>query len=169
MLILLNFSMSHHHRSPTSSPHPTPTQKPPPLLPMRRFPITPTLPYTHHFPFTAVGRGRQALRKWPILVRTSFCTVPPGNGLWGLLNAPRSRWGGTRESLLSCLLLGADRSWRATMDFRPREAPFFGDYFFRFGPIAFKFSHTSFQPKRRFLSIWSVNKKSIIMVLVIAS
>ena len=30
------------------------------------------------------------------------------------------------------------------MDFRPREAPFFGDYFFRFGPIAFKFSHTSF-------------------------
>ena len=58
---------------------------------------------------------------------------------------------------------------RTTMDFRPREAPFFGDYFFRFGPIAFKFSHTSFQPKRRFLSIWSVNKKSIIRVLVIAS
>ena len=57
----------------------------------------------------------------------------------------------------------------STMDFRPREAPFFGDYFFRFGPIAFKFSHTSFQPKRRFLSIWSVNKKSIIRVLVIAS
>ena len=56
-----------------------------------------------------------------------------------------------------------------TMDFRPREAPFFGDYFFRFGPIAFKFSHTSFQPKRRFLSIWSVNKKLIIRVLVIAS
>ena len=57
----------------------------------------------------------------------------------------------------------------ATMDFRPREAPFFGDYFFRFGPIAFKFSHTSFQTKRRLLSIWSVNKKSIIRVLVIAS
>ena len=56
-----------------------------------------------------------------------------------------------------------------TMDFRPREAPFLGDNFFRFGPIAFKFSHTSFQPKRRFLSIWSVNKKSIIRVLVIAS
>ena len=46
---------------------------------------------------------------------------------------------------------------------------FFGDYFFRFGPTVFKFSHTSFQPKRRFLSIWSVNKKSIIRVLVIAS
>ena len=58
---------------------------------------------------------------------------------------------------------------QVTMDFRPREAPFFGDYFFRFGPIAFKFSHTSFQPKRRFLSIWSVNKKSIIRVAVIAS
>ena len=56
-----------------------------------------------------------------------------------------------------------------TMEFRPRESPFFGDYFFRFGPIVFKFSHTSFQPKRRFLSIWSVNKKSIIRVLVIAS
>ena len=55
------------------------------------------------------------------------------------------------------------------MDFRPREAPFFGDYFFRFGPIVFKFSHTSFQPMRRFLSIWSVNKKSIIRVLVITS
>ena len=56
-----------------------------------------------------------------------------------------------------------------TMDFRAREAPFFRDYFFRFGPIAFKFSHTSFQPKRQFLSIWSVNKKYIIRVLVIAS
>ena len=56
-----------------------------------------------------------------------------------------------------------------TMDLKPREAPFFGDYFLRFGPIALNFSHTSFQPKRRFLSIWSVNKKSIIRVLVIAS
>ena len=55
------------------------------------------------------------------------------------------------------------------MDFRSREALFFGDNFFRFGPIGSKFSHLSFQPKRRFLSIWSVNKKSIIRVLVIAS
>ena len=45
-----------------------------------------------------------------------------------------------------------------TMDFRPREALFFGDNFFRFGPIGSKFSHLTFQPKRRFLSIWSVNK-----------
>ena len=47
----------------------------------------------------------------------------------------------------------------STMDFRPRETPFFADSFFRFGPLAFKFSRTSFQLKRRFLSIWSVNKK----------
>ena len=46
---------------------------------------------------------------------------------------------------------------------------FFGDNFFRFGPIGPKFSHLTFQPKRRFLSIWSVNKKSIIKVLVITS
>ena len=46
-----------------------------------------------------------------------------------------------------------------TMNFRPREALFFGDNFFRFGPIGSKFSHLTFQPKRRFLSIWSVNKK----------
>ena len=45
-----------------------------------------------------------------------------------------------------------------TMDFRPREALFFGDNFFRFGPIGSKFSHLTFQPKRRFLSIWSVKK-----------
>ena len=57
----------------------------------------------------------------------------------------------------------------STMDFRPREALFFGDNFFRFGPIGSKISHLTFQPKRRFLSIWSVNKKSIIRVLVIAS
>ena len=57
----------------------------------------------------------------------------------------------------------------ATMDFRPREALFFGDNFFRFGPIGSKFLHLTFQPKRRFLSIWSVNKKPIIRVLVIAS
>ena len=56
-----------------------------------------------------------------------------------------------------------------TMDFRPREALFFGDNFFRFGPFGSKFSHLTFQPKRRFLSIWSVDKKSIIRVLVIAS
>ena len=48
---------------------------------------------------------------------------------------------------------------RTTMDFRPREALFFGDNFFRFGPIGSKFVHLTFQPKRRFLSIWSVNKK----------
>ena len=57
------------------------------------------------------------------------------------------------------MIVGTLVSDVVTMDFRPREAPFFGDYFFRFGPIAFKFSHTSFQPKRRFLSIWSVIKK----------
>ena len=56
-----------------------------------------------------------------------------------------------------------------TMNFRPREALFFGDNFLRFGPIGSKFSHLTFQTKRRFLSIWSVNKKSIIRVLVIAS
>ena len=56
-----------------------------------------------------------------------------------------------------------------TMDFRPREALFFGDNFFRFGPIGSKFLHLTFQPKRRFLSIWSVNKKTIIRVLVNAS
>ena len=64
---------------------------------------------------------------------------------------------------------GPCRSNAPTMDFRTRKSPVFGDYFFTFGPIVFKFSHTSFQPKRRFLSIWSVNKKSIIRVLVIAS
>ena len=74
-----------------------------------------------------------------------------------------------RLKFVFCRVLFLYNPRRATMDFRPREAPFFGDYFFRFGPIAFKFSHTSFQPKRRFLSIWSVNKKSIIRVLVIAS
>ena len=42
------------------------------------------------------------------------------------------------------------------MNFRPREDPFFGDNFFRFGLIAINFSHTSFQPKGRFLSIWSL-------------
>ena len=57
----------------------------------------------------------------------------------------------------------------ATMDFRPRETLFFGDNFFGFDPIGSKFSHHTFQPKRRFLSIWSVNKKSKIRVLVIAS
>ena len=55
------------------------------------------------------------------------------------------------------------------MDFRPCEALFFGDNFFRFGAIGSKFAHLTFQPKRRFLSIWPVNKKSIIRVLVIAS
>ena len=48
------------------------------------------------------------------------------------------------------------------LNFRPRETLFFGDNFFRFGPIGSKFSHITFQPKSRFLSIWSVNKKSII-------
>ena len=72
-------------------------------------------------------------------------------------------------NVLSLARAGTTLGKSTTMDFRPREAPFFGDYFFRFGPIAFKFSHISFQPKRRFLSIWSVNKKSIIRVLVIAS
>ena len=58
--------------------------------------------------------------------------------------------------------LNAYEAFLTTMDFRPREALFFGDNFFRFGPIGPKFSHLTFQPKRRFLSIWSVNKKPII-------
>ena len=70
----------------------------------------------------------------------------------------------SREENISSLGAALQHNLAPTMDFRPREAPFFGDYFFRLGPIAFKFSHTSFQPKRRFLSIWS-----IIRVLVIAS
>ena len=54
-----------------------------------------------------------------------------------------------------------------TMDFRPREALFFGDNFFRFGPIGSKFSHLTFQPKRRYPSIWSLNKISKFRVPVI--
>ena len=53
------------------------------------------------------------------------------------------------------------------MDFRPREALFFGDNFFRFGPIGSKFSHHPFQPKRRYPSIWSLNKISKFRVPVI--
>ena len=45
-----------------------------------------------------------------------------------------------------------------TMDFRPHEALFFGDNFFKLVTIGFKFSHHPFQPKRRYPSIWSLNK-----------
>ena len=45
-----------------------------------------------------------------------------------------------------------------TMDFRSREALFFGDNFFKLVTIGFKFSHHPFQPKRRYPSIWSLNK-----------
>ena len=34
-----------------------------------------------------------------------------------------------------------------TMDFRPREALFFADNFFKLVTIGFKFSHHPFQPK----------------------
>ena len=54
-----------------------------------------------------------------------------------------------------------------TMDFKPLEALFFGDIFFRFGPIGSKFSHLTFQPKRRYSSIWSLNKISKFSVPVI--
>ena len=54
-----------------------------------------------------------------------------------------------------------------TMDFRPREALFFGDNFFKIVTIGFKFSHHPFQPKRRYPSIWSLNKISKFRVLVI--
>ena len=47
-----------------------------------------------------------------------------------------------------------------TMDFRPREALFFGDNFFKLVTIGFKFSYHPFQPKRRYPSIWSLNKMS---------
>ena len=47
-----------------------------------------------------------------------------------------------------------------TMDFRPREALFFGDNFFKLVTIGFKFAHHPFQPKRRYPSIWSLNKIS---------
>ena len=56
---------------------------------------------------------------------------------------------------------------RCTMDFRPREALFFGDNFFRFGPIGSKFSHLTFQPKRRYPSMWSLSKISKFRVPVI--
>ena len=45
-----------------------------------------------------------------------------------------------------------------TMDFRPREALFFGDNFFKLVTNGFKFPHHPFQPKRRYPSIWSLNK-----------
>ena len=53
------------------------------------------------------------------------------------------------------------------MDFRPREALFFGDIFFKLVTIGFKFSHHPFQPKRRYPSIWSLNKISKFRVPVI--
>ena len=46
-----------------------------------------------------------------------------------------------------------------TMDFRPREALFFGDNFFKLVTTGFKFSHHPFQPKRRHPSIWSLNPR----------
>ena len=58
-------------------------------------------------------------------------------------------------------------SGRPTMDFRPREARFFGDNFFKLVTIRFKFSHYPFQPKRRYPSIWSLNKISKFRVPVI--
>ena len=54
-----------------------------------------------------------------------------------------------------------------TMDFRPREALFFGDNFFKLITIGFKFPHHPFQPKRRYPSIWSLNKISKFRVPVI--
>ena len=54
-----------------------------------------------------------------------------------------------------------------TMDFRPRETLFFGDNFFKLVTIGFKFSHHPFQPKRRYPSIWSLDKISKCRVPVI--
>ena len=54
-----------------------------------------------------------------------------------------------------------------TMDFRPREALFFGDNFFKLVTIGFQFSHHPFQLKRRYPSIWSLNKISKFRVPVI--
>ena len=53
------------------------------------------------------------------------------------------------------------------MDFRACEALFFGDNFFKLITIGFKFSHHPFQPKRRYTSIWSLNKISKFRVPVI--
>ena len=51
--------------------------------------------------------------------------------------------------------------------FQTREALFFGDNFFKLVTIGFKFSHHPFQPKRRYPSIWSLNKISKFRVPVI--
>ena len=54
-----------------------------------------------------------------------------------------------------------------TMDFRPHEALFSDDNFFKEVPIGFKFSHHPFQLKHRYPSIWSLNKISKFRVPVI--
>ena len=56
---------------------------------------------------------------------------------------------------------------RFTMDFRPREALFFGDNFFKLVTICFKFSHHPFQLQHRCPSIWSLHKISKFRVPVI--
>ena len=61
-------------------------------------------------------------------------------------------------SSLQCLL--CKYCWQTTVDCRPHETLFFGDNFFKLVTIGFKFSHHPFQPKRRYPSIWSLNKIS---------
>ena len=64
-------------------------------------------------------------------------------------------------------ICGFRATGETTMDFRPREALFFGDNFLKLVTIGFKFSHHPFQPKRRYPSIWSLNKISEFRVPVI--
>ena len=77
------------------------------------------------------------------------------------------------QYLVACLVFEQNRksgsqtlTW-STMDFRPREALFFGENFFKLITIGFTFSHHPFQPKRRYPSIWSLNKISKFRVPVI--
>ena len=72
-----------------------------------------------------------------------------------------------RGALIVLTCFSGRRLRNFTMDFRPREALFFGDNFFKLVTIGFKFSHHPFQPKRRYPSIWSLNKISIFRVPVI--
>ena len=46
-----------------------------------------------------------------------------------------------------------------TMHFRPHETLFFGDNLFNICPICFKFSQCTFQLKRQFSPIWSLNPR----------
>ena len=74
------------------------------------------------------------------------------------------------EAVYACDTPVCDKPTDATtMHFRPHETLFFGDNLFNIHPIGFKFSHSTFQLKRQFSLIWSLNKISIVRVLVVAS